>query len=244
MSNHSEGATRAVLVVDDDREFLDTVRTVLSTEGHRVLTALSPLEALWVLEQARVDIIVCDWMLRNSDGLAFLGLVRDRWPHVARVLVSGAIERLGSRETTPPAQAVIAKPCDMAALSSLVRSLPERGDGRERRRWPRSPQRFAARIARDHIVRPCKVERLSAAGALLIGGPWLPAGSLVSVFLLLPSSGELRLAARVISCHAVAADDYACAVQFYRLHPDDEDRIHQAVLDSLERARDAPDREE
>ena len=64
------------------------------------------------------------------------------------------------------------------------------------------------------------------------------------VVLVLPASGELSVAARVVSCHGIAPDDHACAVQFYRLHPDDEDRIHQAVLHSLECARSAPDGEE
>lgn len=92
--------------------------------------------------------------MRSCDGLDLLGIVRERWPDRARVLMSGMLDRLGSRSTSPAAHDVIAKPCDMRALAALIDGLPtERTTAEpsraERRRWPRAALRVPAVIAHD-----------------------------------------------------------------------------------------------
>ncbi len=120
-----------VLLVDDDDEFLAEMRRQLSAFGAEVLSAGSPAEAVWMLEHAAVDAVICDLVLSqgSGSGLDLLEAVRQRWPAAARVLLTGHGERLASVATSPAAQAVIAKPCEVSRLAELLMHLPAVGTG-------------------------------------------------------------------------------------------------------------------
>lgn len=114
-----------VLLVDDDVDFLEGMREQLGGRVREVLSAQSPLEAFWLLQRTDVDVIVCDLVLGETDGLHLLERVRTEWPSVARVLLTGCGDRLG-QDVFPAAQAVIHKPCDGANLAALLGRLPAR----------------------------------------------------------------------------------------------------------------------
>jgi DNA-binding NtrC family response regulator len=48
--------------------------------------AASSLSALEILERSRVDVVVSDHFIWGIDGVALLSAVRERWPHIQRVL--------------------------------------------------------------------------------------------------------------------------------------------------------------
>jgi len=115
-----------VLVVDDDLEFLTYVRDGLV--GARAAIARTPLEALWLLERQSFRAVVCDLVFGDVDGRHLLEIVRERWPVTARILVTGfgsRVEGATASAFLPAAQAVIVKPCDVAALDELIADLPD-----------------------------------------------------------------------------------------------------------------------
>ena len=115
-----------VIVVDDDLDFLTQVRDGLV--GARAVTARTPLEALWLFERYPFRAVVCDLVFGDVDGRHLLEIVRERWPAIARILVTGfgdRIEGANAAAFLPAAQAVIIKPCDTAALDELIADLPE-----------------------------------------------------------------------------------------------------------------------
>ena len=57
-----------VLVVDDERDMLDSLAFRLEREGYRVLTAISAGEALAVASRSPPDLVVLDWMLPDQPG--------------------------------------------------------------------------------------------------------------------------------------------------------------------------------
>jgi CheY-like chemotaxis protein len=120
-----------VLLVDDDEEFLADLRFQLSDRVDDVLTAGSPLEAIWLLEQTPIDAVVADLVLGRgaTDGLKLLDIVRRRWPRAARILVTGAGHELGERGASPAAHAVLAKPCEVSRLLALLRAPREAAAG-------------------------------------------------------------------------------------------------------------------
>ena len=61
-----------VLVVEDDRDIRDVVRRYLERAGHAVLTTGSGAEALRLLDEAAVDLVVLDLGLPDLDGLEVL----------------------------------------------------------------------------------------------------------------------------------------------------------------------------
>lgn len=57
-----------VLVVDDDPNAIDIVRTFLESKGYRVATAKDGSEALAQLEDVRPDLVLLDVMMPGMDG--------------------------------------------------------------------------------------------------------------------------------------------------------------------------------
>lgn len=67
---------RRVLVVDDDELTLEILRTILDLEDFDVLTARSGEEALEAVEQSLPDLVVCDVMMPDIDGLEVTRRIR------------------------------------------------------------------------------------------------------------------------------------------------------------------------
>lgn len=61
----------SVLVVEDDPDARELLRTALTVEGYEVRTAANGMDALTSLRQARACIILLDIMMPVMDGWAF-----------------------------------------------------------------------------------------------------------------------------------------------------------------------------
>lgn len=59
----------AILVVDDDPIFLDSLAGVLRAAGHTVAVAPDGDEALAICRRERVDLLVADWIMPRMDGV-------------------------------------------------------------------------------------------------------------------------------------------------------------------------------
>lgn len=66
-----------ILVVEDDPHAGRLMQTVLERSGYSVYTAKDGLEALELLDQKHVDLIVLDIMMPRMDGFAFTKELRD-----------------------------------------------------------------------------------------------------------------------------------------------------------------------
>lgn len=58
-----------ILVCDDDREIVEAIDIYLTQEGHEVLKAYDGEEALKVLKEQEVDLLVIDVMMPRLDGI-------------------------------------------------------------------------------------------------------------------------------------------------------------------------------
>ena len=66
-----------ILVVEDDPHARRLMQTVLEQHGYSVLTAKDGLDALELLDQKHVDLVVLDVMMPRMDGFAFTKELRD-----------------------------------------------------------------------------------------------------------------------------------------------------------------------
>jgi len=84
------GRTQIVLVVDDERDILDSLKELFdgSLKGVRVLTALSGPIALDLLRKEPVDLIVSDYRMPQMNGLDFLKRTREVAPGIPRILIT------------------------------------------------------------------------------------------------------------------------------------------------------------
>lgn len=78
-----------VLCVDDEANILSALKRVLRAADYQVVTASDAAQALGLLAQAPIDVIVSDMRMPGMDGAALLEQVRHRWPGVARLLLTG-----------------------------------------------------------------------------------------------------------------------------------------------------------
>ncbi|MGO9830229.1 MAG: response regulator [Myxococcaceae bacterium] len=83
---------RTVLVVDDEENLLSALERTLRRENYTVVTASEAAEALAVLRQRQVDVVVSDQLMPNMSGLDFLKEVRALHPDVVRIMLTGHAE--------------------------------------------------------------------------------------------------------------------------------------------------------
>ena len=74
---HTEEIMYTVLVCDDDRAILESIRIYLTQEGYEVLTASDGLEAIDLLRDHEVHCLVLDIMMPKLDGLSAMLKIRE-----------------------------------------------------------------------------------------------------------------------------------------------------------------------
>jgi DNA-binding response OmpR family regulator len=113
---------RTILLVDDDHEIIESMRTVLENKGYRVLVARDGNSGLMVAERENPDLLVLDMMMPKKSGFLVLEKLKSRpGGLIPTIMITGNegsrhrayAEMLGVRD-------YIRKPF---ALEKLVRSI-------------------------------------------------------------------------------------------------------------------------
>ncbi|HUF68975.1 MAG TPA: response regulator [Longimicrobiales bacterium] len=121
--------TPTILIVDDEEMVLMALRSFLELEtAYRVVTSLSPVDALDTVRDERVDVIVADFMMPAMDGIEFLRQARDIRPHATRILLTGYADMRNAIRAINEAGLYhyLEKPWDNDRLKLVVRNGVER----------------------------------------------------------------------------------------------------------------------
>jgi len=78
-----------ILLVDDESQFRDTTRRLLTRKGYHVVTAENGQSALHVLTEVEVDVILLDLKMPVLGGEAVLEIIRNRYPEVPVIIITG-----------------------------------------------------------------------------------------------------------------------------------------------------------
>ncbi len=78
-----------VLVVDDDRIILDSLGEFLRLEGFDVALAVSLREALQIMADAPVDLMISDVNMPEGNGFELLHVTRKRFPETVIIMMTG-----------------------------------------------------------------------------------------------------------------------------------------------------------
>jgi len=89
MAPAEERAPPCILFVDDEPSILSALRRLFRPQGYRVLMAEGGAAGLALLESETVDLVVSDMRMPEMDGVQFLEQVRDRFPDIVRILLTG-----------------------------------------------------------------------------------------------------------------------------------------------------------
>jgi len=120
----SEVPGKAVLVVDDEQNFLSLLHWFLSNRGYAVETAASGEQALELLEARTFELALIDIRMGPMDGLTLLAELKRRMPTM-RVVVMTAYPTGGAIRQSHEigASAFLTKPVDLQELMKTIQSL-------------------------------------------------------------------------------------------------------------------------
>jgi DNA-binding response OmpR family regulator len=86
---------KTVLIVDDDREVVEALKTVIGKRGYRVLTALDGNAGLLLAERENPDLLIVDMMMPKKSGFLIVEKLKGRKEASPRIIMITANE--GSR---------------------------------------------------------------------------------------------------------------------------------------------------
>jgi response regulator RpfG family c-di-GMP phosphodiesterase len=78
-----------ILCVDDEVNILRCLQRAFRAEPYDIVTANSGPEALEILEKENFDLIISDQRMPEMTGSKLLKEVKDRYPHIIRIMLSG-----------------------------------------------------------------------------------------------------------------------------------------------------------
>lgn len=112
-----------ILFVDDEPHVLDGLRRMLRPMRHEWEMAFAGggAEALDLLGRHPFDVIVSDMRMPGVDGAQLLARVRERFPDIVRIILSGYSEKEMTLKAVGAAHQYLAKPCDAEILKLTVR---------------------------------------------------------------------------------------------------------------------------
>jgi CheY-like chemotaxis protein len=79
----------SILVIDDDRAVLTTIKILLEREAHAVEAVDNSRAGLRLLEAQKFDLLIVDIFMPGMDGFETMGLVRQSRPEMPIVVISG-----------------------------------------------------------------------------------------------------------------------------------------------------------
>ena len=112
-----QGPLLTILAVDDDELVLLNTADMLSEHGHRVLSARSAQDALVMLGQLKVDLVITDHAMPQMTGVQLAEQLRVSHPQLPVILVSGYAELPPEIGQDLPR---LAKPFSQQALLQII----------------------------------------------------------------------------------------------------------------------------
>lgn len=111
-----------ILFVDDDPLILAGLKRLFRRfeREWQAEYVTSGEEALQFFAQAPFDVVVSDLRMPAMDGAALLSLIRERYPRVIRVILTGICLRESGLRTLSPAHQCLTKPCDPIELRNTI----------------------------------------------------------------------------------------------------------------------------
>jgi CheY-like chemotaxis protein len=119
-----------VLIVDDEANLRSLGKSILESQGYEVHCAEDGFEGLAALKRALPDMIISDLQMPNMNGFEFLSVVRQRFPTVPVIVISGEFSGVSVPESVL-ADAFFPKGSYQPAalfekISELLTDLPNR----------------------------------------------------------------------------------------------------------------------
>lgn len=115
-----------ILIVDDDSDFLRTLKDVLTLRGYRVKTESEPDNVLERLEKDSSFVVLLDLKLGDVNGVDVLARIREEYPDKPVIMVTGYRQEMGAtveKGLKIGAYTCLYKPLEIDALIGLLEEI-------------------------------------------------------------------------------------------------------------------------
>lgn len=81
-----------ILIVDDEIKVINALKRLLSKKQYEVISQTNPKVALDMLENEKIDIIICDYKMPQMSGVDLLKYSKKVTPSTVRILITGHVD--------------------------------------------------------------------------------------------------------------------------------------------------------
>jgi len=81
--------TKRILVVDDEENVCQSVKKILSRKGYTVAESLTVEDAIEKMNETPFDLVITDLMMPKTSGLELLEIIRDHYPELEVIMITG-----------------------------------------------------------------------------------------------------------------------------------------------------------
>nr|WP_246325415.1 HD domain-containing phosphohydrolase [Dissulfurirhabdus thermomarina] len=117
------GNVQTVLLVDDEENILKALNRLLRREGYRVLATTSPMEAMDLVLEHPVAVVISDQRMPEVSGTELLAAIKEAAPDVVRVMLTGYADMEAAMDAINKGEVFrfITKPWQESDLVATVR---------------------------------------------------------------------------------------------------------------------------
>jgi CheY-like chemotaxis protein len=114
----------SLLIVEDDENALKHLDKFFTLMGYQVKTAPDGLAALKILQDKNnTQILITDLVMPNISGVALITTVKQEFPDIRIIAMTGFGEQIGDLALAAEAEAVFLKPLDLSRLEVFIRGI-------------------------------------------------------------------------------------------------------------------------
>lgn len=118
-----------LLVIDDDEHIRNTFCVIFQNQGHYCLTAKNGKDALRLMSEHHIDLVLTDILMPEKDGLETIMEIRRSYSRVKIIAISGGgivfAEKYLKMASVLGADRICEKPVPISRLISMVNELIE-----------------------------------------------------------------------------------------------------------------------
>lgn len=120
--NSEEGNMINVLLVDDEKGYLNVLSNRLSKRFIHATKAFSGTEAIQILRKNDFDVVVLDLKMEDMDGLEVLKVIKKMVPELPVIILSGHGSQSAANEgLLLGAFDYLTKPCELVELIDKIK---------------------------------------------------------------------------------------------------------------------------
>ena len=109
-----------ILLVDDEEGYRELISRVLTKAGYEVLQAADGLQALSLLEESNVDLVISDILMPNLNGYGLVARLRAKWPTMPVILTTGFLSQEAAKSMMNGSVDFIPKPINAERLLEMI----------------------------------------------------------------------------------------------------------------------------